>query len=105
MSFLTDEEKKQLTCIWKQWNTSSDYELKATFHFEDESMHRFNIEVNPIIIPPKLHILLERNLRLTIVGKDHIDEFCRTGMLKPGQYHAFLKQRNKPIEGAPPKGG
>jgi hypothetical protein len=101
MSFLTDEEKKQLICIWNRWKTSSIYELKATFHFEDEPMNRM-IGQNPIIIPPKLHILLERNLRIIISGKDSIDEFCRTGVLRPEKHVTFLTQRYKPVEGAPP---
>jgi len=109
MSFLIEEEKDQVKSIWTRWNSSSVHELEATFPTINDYVKWTNvvqylteIGLKPEIEPPKLNILLERNLRITIVGRGPIDEFCKTGMLKPGQYHALLKQRDKPVEGAPP---
>lgn len=103
MSFLSESNTKELEELWALWNSATNLELEATFPTDTyakwknvvQSLREF--ELREIPAPPKLNIMLERGLRITIVGQGPIDMFCEKGVLewKGGKipYHVILKQK------------
>ena len=100
---LRSSEVSTIDSLWKTWESTTEFELEATFKQLDYTnflnvvkyLRTYGLIEEPQ--PPKLNIIVAGGLRFTIVGEGAIQAYCMDNTLKGKLYHVLLKEKRQAV--------
>ena len=103
---LRSSEVSTIDALWKTWESTTEFELEATFKQLDYTnflnvvkyLRTYGLNEEPQ--PPKLNIMVGGGLRFTIVGEGAIQSYCMDNTLKGKLYHVILKEKRHAVGGS-----